>query len=159
MTHSMLVLLFAGLLSLFADVHSFSPVHVRSFAAVSVYRPVRRSRSSACSAIAMAGPATIEKPVVSKEKAEEKVTKKEGQGSEGWEVRLYNDPMNKREYVAKCLMEIVGLSEGSSYQVMMQAHQIGIAVIGRYHQERAELYKNSLSEHGLVCDMVPCDDE
>ena len=67
--------------------------------------------------------------------------------------------MNKREYVAKCLMEIVGLSEGSSYQVMMQAHQIGIAVIGRYHQERAELYKNSLSEHGLVCDMVPCDDE
>ena len=75
------------------------------------------------------------------------------------QVRLFNDPMNKREYVARCLTEIVGLSDGLAYQVMMQAHQFGLAAIIRCHQERAELYRDTLVEHGLVVDMVPVDDD
>ena len=72
---------------------------------------------------------------------------------------MFNDPMNKREYVARCLTEIVGLSDGLAYQVMMTAHQFGLAAIIRCHQERAELYRDSLVEHGLVVDMVPVDDD
>jgi len=41
----------------------------------------------------------------------------------------------------------------------MKAHQVGIAVIGNYHQEMAELYKMRLSGEGLLIDMVPADDE
>jgi ATP-dependent Clp protease adapter protein ClpS len=42
---------------------------------------------------------------------------------------------------------------------MMKAHQFGLAVIGEYHLEMAELYKASLTEHGLMVDMVPVDDD
>jgi ATP-dependent Clp protease adapter protein ClpS len=76
----------------------------------------------------------------------------------GWLVRLYNDPMNKREFVSRCLTEICGLGDGQAYSVMMQAHQIGIAVIGNYPRELAEMYKVKLSGEGLFVDMVPADD-
>ena len=77
----------------------------------------------------------------------------------GWFVRLYNDPMNKREFVSRCLMEICGLGDGQAYSVMMKAHQTGIAVIGNYPRELAELYKVKLSGEGLLIDMVPADDD
>ena len=79
--------------------------------------------------------------------------------SKGWAVRLYNDPMNKREFVARCLTEVCALTDGAAYQCMMKAHQFGLAVIGEYHLEMAELYKASLTEHGLMVDMVPVDDD
>eukprot|EP00594_Rhizosolenia_setigera_P012731 CAMPEP_0178972530 /NCGR_PEP_ID=MMETSP0789-20121207/21078_1 /TAXON_ID=3005 /ORGANISM="Rhizosolenia setigera, Strain CCMP 1694" /LENGTH=67 /DNA_ID=CAMNT_0020660015 /DNA_START=365 /DNA_END=568 /DNA_ORIENTATION=- len=66
--------------------------------------------------------------------------------------------MNKREFVARCLTEVCNLSDGKAYQVMMQAHQNGIAVIGLYHLEMAELYKDQLRERGLAIDMIPVDD-
>ena len=56
-----------------------------------------------------------------------------------WEVRLFNDPMNKREYVARCLMETCGLSDGKAFQIMMNAHQNGAAVVGRWAFEQAEV--------------------
>lgn len=97
-------------------------------------------------------------------KKEKKVTNKSDNESEkendrGWLVRLYNDPMNKREFVAKCLMEICGLDDGMSFTIMMKAHQAGIAVIGNYPREQAEMYKVGLSGEGLMIDMVPADDD
>ena len=77
----------------------------------------------------------------------------------GWLVRLYNDPWNKREFVARCLMEVCGHDDGSAFTVMMQAHQDGIGVVGNYHRELAEMYKMRLSEEGLLIDMVPADDD
>ena len=105
-----------------------------------------------------AGPATLEPPV--KERTvEEKVESQQNYKRGGWAVRLFNDPMNKREFVAMCLSKIVGLSDGQAYQVMMQAHQNGVAVVGRFDLERAELYKTALVDNGLTCDMIPVDDE
>ena len=63
------------------------------------------------------------------------------------------------EFVAKCLMEICGLDDGASFAVMMKAHQTGIAVIGNYPQEQAEMYRGRLTEEGLFVDMVPADDD
>lgn len=97
-------------------------------------------------------------------KKEKKVTNETDDQSEdekdrGWLVRLYNDPMNKREFVAMCLNDVCGLDDGMSFSIMMKAHQTGIAVIGNYHREMAEMYKMRLSEEGLLIDMVPADDE
>lgn len=77
----------------------------------------------------------------------------------GWLVRLFNDPMNKREFVARCLMEICGLGDGQAYSVMMAAHQTGVSVIVNVHKELAELYRARLLNEGLLVDMIPSDDE
>ena len=111
-----------------------------------------------------AGPAILEPPVkenevIEKVDKEEKVESKQSHKRGGWAVRLFNDPMNKREFVALCLSKIVGLSDGQAYQVMMQAHQNGVGIVGRFDLERAELYKTALIDNGLTCDMVPVDDE
>ena len=109
----------------------------------------------------MAGPAVLDKPETVKEKKVTKDSEKESNSSKskGWAVRLYNDPMNKREFVARCLTEICSLSDGTAYQCMMQAHQFGIAVVGTYHLEMAEMYRDQLSEQGLLIDMVEVEDE
>jgi len=111
-----------------------------------------------------AGPAVLEPPT--KEKTEEKVEKKQDDKESasnykkgGWAVRLFNDPFNKREFVSMVLCKICGLTDGQSYQVMMQAHQNGVAVVGRYDLERAELFKTALVENGLVSDMIPVDED
>ena len=110
----------------------------------------------------MAGPAVLEPKTAEPEiieKNEEATKSEEKYKRGGWAVRLFNDPMNKREFVAMCLSKITGLTDGQAYQVMMQAHQNGVSVVGRYDQERAELYRDSLQENGLVVDMVPVEDD
>lgn len=110
----------------------------------------------------LAGPTTLEPPT--KESTRE-TTKQETPQDEkkskkgGWAVRLFNDVFNKREFVALCLTKIVGLTDAQSYQVMMQAHQNGLAVVGRFDLEKAEWYRNALKDQGLVCDMIPVEDE
>ena len=107
--------------------------------------------------MAVAAPAPVKKE--QKQVVDENDTEEQDAKDRGWLVRLYNDPMNKREFVARCLMEICSLDDGEAYNVMMKAHQLGIAVIGNYHREMAELYKMRLSEEGLFIDMIPADDE
>jgi ATP-dependent Clp protease adapter protein ClpS len=109
-----------------------------------------------------AGPATIDAPTKEKVKKDvKKVSEKKSTNKKrgGFAVRLFNDPMNKREFVAMCLCQIAGLSDGQAYSVMMAAHTNGLAVIGRYDFERAELYRNSLVEQGLLCDIVEVDED
>lgn len=120
--------------------------------------------AAAASSRLKAGPAVLEPPT--KEKTEEKVEKKEDNKESasnykrgGWAVRLFNDPFNKREFVSMVLCKICGLTDGQSYQVMMQAHQNGVAVVGRYDFERAELFKTALVENGLVSDMIPVEED
>ena len=64
------------------------------------------------------GPAVIAKDEQTTEKSEQV-------GNDGWEIRLFNDPFNKREFVARCLSTICGKSDSESYQIMMQAHNDG----------------------------------
>ncbi|CAE6966993.1 clpS [Symbiodinium natans] len=70
---------------------------------------------------------------------------------------LYNDPLNKREFVARCLMTICLLKEGDAYQVMMKAHREGVAVVGTYSFETAEAYCDGLKSQGLSVDIFPVD--
>mmetsp|Transcript_20685 Transcript_20685/g.26699 ORF Transcript_20685/g.26699 Transcript_20685/m.26699 type:complete len:167 (-) Transcript_20685:326-826(-) len=128
------------------------------------YTPPSSHRQPRVLQLSMAGPAVLEPPtkepeVVDKSKKEEGTKSANKHKKGGWAVRLFNDPMNKREFVAMCLSQITGLTDGQSYQVMMGAHKNGVAVVGRYDHERAELYRDSLKENGLTVDMVPVEDE
>lgn len=140
---------------------SLSSSHSRTslgFSAAAMVTTTRMNNFSTCLfASTGAGADTLEKPSVKKSN-EEKVESKPN-NSKGWAVRLYNDPMNKREFVARCLTEICGLNDGAAFQCMMQAHQNGLSVIGNYHREMAEFYRDQLTEQGLMIDMIPLDDE
>jgi len=67
-----------------------------------------------------------------------------------YQILLFNDNMNTREYVARCLCTIVGLSEGKAFEIMLEAHKNGMAVVGSWRYELAEAYNESLNRHGLA---------
>jgi len=105
------------------------------------------------------GPAILERPVTEKKQRSASPTKeRKGMGNESWEVRIYNDGMNTREHVARSLVQVTGMSEMDAYRTMMRAHQTGIAVVGRWVYEIAEMYHDALRKNGIVCDIVPVDE-
>lgn len=75
--------------------------------------------------------------------------------NETWEVRLYNDGLNTREHVSRSLVQVTGLSEYQAYHTMMQAHHNGMAVVGRYYYEIAEMFHDALKLEGIICDIIP----
>lgn len=108
--------------------------------------------------VGAAGPAVLERPEVAERTDKEPTKDRKQQGSEGWEVRIYNDGLNTREHVARSLVQVTGMSELVAYQTMMQAHQNGIAVVGRWVFEVAEMYHDELKRNGIVCDIIPVDE-
>merc|ERR1719478_767605 len=78
----------------------------------------------------------------------------DGDGGDYWILRIYNDNINTREYVAVCLVQVVGLCESRAYFTMQDAHDNGIAKVGEYNQEAAECYEEQLVERGIMCDVV-----
>eukprot|EP00403_Amphidinium_massartii_P018865 CAMPEP_0178427950 /NCGR_PEP_ID=MMETSP0689_2-20121128/30017_1 /TAXON_ID=160604 /ORGANISM="Amphidinium massartii, Strain CS-259" /LENGTH=191 /DNA_ID=CAMNT_0020049689 /DNA_START=102 /DNA_END=677 /DNA_ORIENTATION=+ len=72
---------------------------------------------------------------------------------------LHNDPVNKREYVSRCLMQITGLTESKAYQVMMEAHKLGKSLIGMYKFEDAEAYEKQLTAKNLIVTIEPVDND
>ena len=152
-----IILLFAFVAS---TVSCFSPAmtHQRANAATLLW--------GVSSPMSMAGPAVLDRPAVlerpeTAERTLERNPTKErkGMGGEAWEVRIYNDGLNTREHVARSLVQITGKTEMEAYQTMMQAHQNGIAVVGRWVYEVAEMYAEGLKKNGIVADMVPVDEE
>jgi len=111
-------------------------------------------------AVKVGGPAVLERPETErKERVDDPSKQRKGMGHEAWEVRIYNDGLNTREHVARSLVQVTGLSEMDAYQTMMQAHQNGIAVVGRWPYEVAEMYQDALQKNGIVCDIAPVDED
>lgn len=106
------------------------------------------------------GPAVLDRPsTVQKERVDNPVRERSREGGEAWEVRIYNDGMNTREHVARSLVQITGMTEMTAYQTMMQAHQNGIAAVGRFCFEVAEMYNDGLRKQGIISDIIPVDEE
>lgn len=103
------------------------------------------------------GPAVLDRADVKKNSDARK--ERSDLGDETWEVRIYNDGMNTREHVARALVQITGISEFSAYQTMMRAHQNGIAAVGRWYFEIAEMYNDGLRQNGIISDIVPVEEE
>eukprot|EP00547_Thalassionema_nitzschioides_P006375 CAMPEP_0194199126 /NCGR_PEP_ID=MMETSP0156-20130528/260_1 /TAXON_ID=33649 /ORGANISM="Thalassionema nitzschioides, Strain L26-B" /LENGTH=123 /DNA_ID=CAMNT_0038923977 /DNA_START=262 /DNA_END=633 /DNA_ORIENTATION=+ len=89
----------------------------------------------------------------------DKDRKQQREGNDSWEVRIFNDGLNTREHVARSLVQITGMSELNAYKTMMQAHQNGLAVVGQYVYEIAEMYNEALRKQGIVSDLVPVEDQ
>ena len=121
------------------------------------------SSTKPLSMVGGAGPSILDRPETIEKSGVDLVEKNAEQSARpklpAWEVRLYNDPFNKREFVARCLSEVCGKSDTESFQIMMQAHKSGMGLIGVYDFEIAEMYYSSLNEMGLQVDMVQVEDE
>jgi ATP-dependent Clp protease adaptor protein ClpS len=107
------------------------------------------------------GPAVLDRPSTQVEErvVDDPSKQRKNIGNEAWEVRIYNDGLNTREHVARSLVQVTGMTEMTAYQTMMQAHQNGIAVVGRFLYEIAEMYHDELRKNGIVCDLVPVEEE
>jgi ATP-dependent Clp protease adapter protein ClpS len=130
----------------------------------------RTTRQSMSSSVLASGPAILEKetirnpsPAVLDRPAtkgyDDVVKERVREGGEAWEVRIYNDGMNTREHVARSLVQITGMTEITAYRTMMQAHQNGIASVGRFCFEIAEMYNEGLRKQGIISDIVPVDED
>lgn len=103
------------------------------------------------------GPAVLDRPSIQKNRAPAKERKQEG--GESWEVRIYNDGKNTREHVARSLVQVTGMAEMTAYQTMMSAHKNGIASVGMFCFEIAEMYNEGLHGQGIVSDIIPVDED
>jgi ATP-dependent Clp protease adapter protein ClpS len=72
---------------------------------------------------------------------------------------LYNDPVNRRQYVQNCLMAVLSFTEPVAQDVMLQAHTYGFAVAGEFSKDIAIDYAKRLVEMGLVAEAKPAADD
>lgn len=107
----------------------------------------------------MASPTTIPRtPALKKAPGDPSSKSKSGGGGNKHELLLFDDPVNTREYVSRVLCTKVGLGEAEAYEVMMLAHNTGVAVVGVYQLETAELYCQLMKDNGLVAAVKPAGD-
>ena len=68
-------------------------------------------------------------------------------GGKKYKLLLFNDNVNRREYVAKILVQsIPDVSSADAYQIMQQAHKSGLAVVGIWVLELCEVGQLPLPE-------------
>lgn len=128
--------------------HAFSPLELHAAAS----SDVTGAPSSAGGSIVLEPPA----PAVERKSDDElDSTNSEMDPNNPWILRIYNDNVNTREYVAVCLVQVVGLEECRAYYTMQDAHRNGIAKVGEYNQEIAECYEEQLIDRGIMCDTIP----
>uniref|UniRef100_A0A7S3B7I0 Adaptor protein ClpS core domain-containing protein n=1 Tax=Haptolina ericina TaxID=156174 RepID=A0A7S3B7I0_9EUKA len=76
-----------------------------------------------------------------------------------FKLLLFNDNVNRREYVARVLVgNIPDFSQTDAYRVMQKAHKSGMAVVGVWVFEVAEAYCDRLKSGGLIASVTEEDD-
>lgn len=78
-----------------------------------------------------------------KEKVEEAFEK-------GWNVIVWNDPVNLMTYVVHVFMKVLGFNRQKATKHMMEVHQLGKSIVATETRERAELYYQQIQAHGLM---------
>ncbi len=73
-----------------------------------------------------------------------------------YKVILHNDDHNEASYVARSLTKAVpGLSYEEAWQIMLQAHTTGFALVIICPKEAAEYYQERLQSFGLTVTIEP----
>jgi len=149
------------------------PLFLSTFGTCIAFHHTNNSRLNV-NTILSAGPATIERkttrtaigsavldrPITERRnRVDDPVKERQNEGGEAWELRMYNDGTNTREHVARSLVQITGMTEMTAYQTMMHAHQNGVACVGRFCFEIAEMYNEGLHKQGIESDIVAVDEE
>lgn len=73
-----------------------------------------------------------------------------------YRVLLHNDDFNSMEYVVQVLLQTVpSLTQPQAVNIMMEAHNSGVALVITCAQEHAEFYCETLKNHGLTSTIEP----
>ena len=73
-----------------------------------------------------------------------------------YKVLLHNDDHTPMEYVVEVLVKIIpAMNPQQAFDIMMEAHNSGSAVVIVVNQEHAEFYKEQLQTHGLTSTIEP----
>ena len=67
----------------------------------------------------------------------------------GWNVVVWNDPVNLMSYVVFVFMRVLGFTKEKATRHMMEVHRQGKSVVATETRERAELYHQQIQAHGL----------
>ncbi len=78
-----------------------------------------------------------------KEKVEEAFEK-------GWNVIVWNDPVNLMTYVVFVFMKVLGFNRQKATKHMLQVHQQGKSLVATETREKAELYHQQIQSFGLT---------
>lgn len=84
-------------------------------------------------------PETVELPATDHAPAEDR----------GWNVVVWNDPVNLMDYVVYVLRKLFGYSEEKATVLMLQVHNQGRSNVNTAPREKAEMDSYSLQRHGL----------
>jgi ATP-dependent Clp protease adaptor protein ClpS len=80
---------------------------------------------------------------VAKEKIEEAFAK-------GWNVIVWNDPINLMTYVVFVFMKVLAFTKEKATKHMLEVHQNGKSIVATETREKAELYYQQIQAHGLM---------
>jgi Uncharacterized conserved protein len=73
-----------------------------------------------------------------------------------YRVLLHNDDFNSMEYVVQSLLEVVNvLTQPQAVEIMLEAHNNGVALVTTCVLEHAEFYCNGLCSKGLTSTIEP----
>ena len=78
-----------------------------------------------------------------KEKVEEAFEK-------GWNVIVWNDPINLMTYVVFVFMRVLGFNKEKATRHMLQVHYQGKSIVATETREKAELYHQQIQAYGLT---------
>ncbi|HKQ40792.1 MAG TPA: ATP-dependent Clp protease adapter ClpS [Verrucomicrobiae bacterium] len=78
-----------------------------------------------------------------KEKIEEAFEK-------GWNVIVWNDPINLMTYVVFVFMKVLAFNKEKATKHMLEVHQNGKSIVATETREKAELYHQQIQAHGLM---------
>eukprot|EP01083_Nonionella_stella_P040816 110641_1 len=157
MVRSLKIISVAAAAVMMSAASAFAPTKSAAYFGVQS-RPLSPTPLQAISATVIDAPGSIviDRPATIEQETQKKTdsTDNEMEPNGDWILRIYNDNINTREYVAVCLVQVVGLCESQAYFTMQDAHHNGIAKVGEYNQEVAECYEEQLNERGIMCDVV-----
>lgn len=72
-----------------------------------------------------------------------------------WKVLLHNDDVNDEVYVVRSLIELAAMRTQRAVEVMLEAHNTGVALVCAVHRERAELFQEQFESKGLTVTIEP----
>ncbi len=72
-----------------------------------------------------------------------------------FKVLLHNDDVNSFEDVVQAILELTPLQRTRALEVMLEAHQSGVALVLVTHKEAAELYQERFQSKRLTVTIEP----
>lgn len=90
-------------------------------------------------------PPPVEKPLETGRPAE----KVQDAFEKGWNVIVWNDPVNLMSYVVHVFMRVLGFNKEKATRHMLEVHHKGKSLVVTETRERAEFYHQQIQAFGL----------